>query len=834
MGFKKPKILILITVHLLIGLIAGLFYVSFTWKSSIELKRNQALRIAMTAEASIQKEVVNKLGAIPEDISKIEYEQIKNSLMKIVLINDDVRFAYIYTRKNDKIYFMADSEPVSSPDYSPPGQEYLEADETIYKAMEEDEPIISTPSTDRWGTWVSVLVPMKDLKTGKNIAVFGIDYPVESWSTDAIQRTIQSGLAASCLLLLLITSFVILNKSKVLKEDKNKLAVLNEKLIEKEELFRAIFEQSPFGISFGNFRNNIYNANSMFEKIVGRSKEELSIISWESITHPEDVEKDKKYFEEFKSGDNDGYTMIKRYIKPDGSLIWVNMRIAPLKISYNNHFSHICIVEDISERIQAENKLKESERSNAMLLSNLPGMAYRCKYDRDWTMLFVSEGCYELTGYRPDSLQLSKEITFNELITPEYRQFLWDKWAKILKEKKVFREEYPITTESGNIKWVFEQGQGVYDENGEVLVIEGLIIDINDRKKREDEIKYLNYHDVLTGLYNRRYFEEEKLRLENENIYPLSVIIGDINGLKLFNDALGHAEGDRLIVTIAEILINCCREDDVIARTGGDEFSILLPKTKMEEANKIIRQIGTICDKYKLKIMSEAYHISISLGCATKKSREESFNSIIKDAEDSMYRHKLLQSKSLHSSIISSMKSTLYAKSQQTEEHALRLITLSKIIGQTMDLSDAQLNELELLSTLHDIGKIGISDNILNKPGKLTEEEWLDMKKHPEIGYRIAMSTPELIPIADYILSHHEHWDGSGYPQGTKGEEIPLQSRIIAIADAYDAMTSDRPYRRSMTKEAAIEEIRVNAGTQFDPKVAELFLVILAKNNNIT
>ena len=151
-----------------------------------------------------------------------------------------------------------------------------------------------------------------------------------------------------------------------------------------------------------------------------------------------------------------------------------------------------------------------------------------------------------------------------------------------------------------------------------------------------------------------------------------------------------------------------------------------------------------------------------------------------------------------------------------------------------MDLTDAQLNELELLSTLHDIGKIGINDNILNKPGKLTEDEWVDMKKHPEIGYRIAMTTPELVPIADYILSHHEHWDGSGYPQGSKREEIPLLSRIIAVADAYDAMTSDRPYRRAMTKNAAIEEIKKNAGTQFDPYIAELFLNILNENDNIT
>jgi len=827
MNTKKSKIIII--CHFLLMIIVGLLYVSYTWINSINLFENQALKVAMSAEASFQKKEISKLEAIPEDIEKAEYQQIKNSLIKIVLSNDDMRFAYLYTMKKGKIYFLVDSEPVSSPDYSPPGQEYSEANEFDFKAFKEKEPIITKPSSDRWGTCISVLVPMKDAETGEIIAVFGMDYPVSSWDTLAVHRTIQASIAAIFLILLLITSYIIFNKSRVLKDDKNKLAFLNDKLIEKEELFRAIFEQSPLGITFGNYETNILDSNPMFGKIVGRSKEELQTLHWTKITHPDDIQKDVEYFEKFKSGEIDKYTMVKRYIRPDGSFVWVNMTIAPLKVSQKNHLSNICIVEDISERIQAEKNLEESERSNAMLLSNLPGMAYRCNYDRDWTMLFVSEGCYELTGYRPESLLLNHEISFNECITPEYREYLWEKWSQTLKEKKFFREEYSIKTATGNIKWVLEQAQGVYDENGEVKVIEGLIIDINDRKMREDEIQYLNYHDVLTGLYNRRYFEEEKIHIDREGMYPLSVIIGDINGLKLFNDALGHAEGDKLIVTMAEILMNCCREEDIIARTGGDEFSILLPKTKKEDANKLIRQIIAICEKYKLKIMNEAYHISVSLGCATKTCQEESFNSILKDAEDNMYRYKLLQSKSLHSSIISSMKSTLFEKSQQTEEHAQRLITLSNTIGQSMGLSEAQLNELELLSTLHDIGKIGISDIILNKPGKLTDEEWIDMRKHPEIGFRIAMSTPELVPIADYILTHHERWDGTGYPQGIKGEKIPLLSRIIAVADAYDAMTADRPYRRAMTKEAAIEEIRNNAGTQFDPKIAELFISIIEK-----
>jgi diguanylate cyclase (GGDEF)-like protein len=297
--------------------------------------------------------------------------------------------------------------------------------------------------------------------------------------------------------------------------------------------------------------------------------------------------------------------------------------------------------------------------------------------------------------------------------------------------------------------------------------------------------------------------------------------------LKLVNDALGHAKGNELIVAISNILRDCVMEQGIIARTGGDDFSIILPETSNEEAKKLMKRIEVACNEYISKSKNSIYHASISLGCATKVNKLDSLGSIIKNAEDTMFRNKLLQNKSMHSSVISSMKTTLLAKSQETEEHALRLIQLSRAVGQKMKLTDEQLNELELLSTLHDIGKIGVSDSIINKPGKLSEEERVLMKKHPEIGYRIAMTSQELLPIAEYILCHHERYDGKGYPQGLKGNDIPLLSRIIAVVDAYDAMTEDRPYRKAMTKEAAIAEIRRNAGTQFDPEIAKILTDII-------
>ncbi len=367
--------------------------------------------------------------------------------------------------------------------------------------------------------------------------------------------------------------------------------------------------------------------------------------------------------------------------------------------------------------------------------------------------------------------------------------------------------------------------------------IKGILIncrDITERRLREEQIMYLYQHDPLTGLYNRASFEIELKRLDSKRYLPLSVIVGDINGLKMINDSLGHAEGDRLLLSMRDILVSNCRNGDIIARLGGDEFTMLLPNTDRENALTIIQNIYQACDEYNQSITGDIYQISISLGADTKVDMKEPISGIIKVAEDYMYKRKLLEGRSYHSSVITSIKTALFEKSYETERHAHRLIDLTRAVGEAIGITRQQFDELELLSTLHDIGKIGIDNQILNKPGKLAEEEWRKMKKHSDIGYRIAMASPELISIAYYILTHHEHWDGSGYPQGLSGEKIPLLSRILAVADAYDAMTENRPYRKAMSKEEALQEIAKHAGTQFDPEIARIFIAIITKDQEDT
>src|SRR5665648_1127332 len=349
-----------------------------------------------------------------------------------------------------------------------------------------------------------------------------------------------------------------------------------------------------------------------------------------------------------------------------------------------------------------------------------------------------------------------------------------------------------------------------------------LIIDNKELALQNEEILFLSHHDFLTGLYNRIFFEEEKKRLDTPRQFPISIIMGDVNGLKLINDGFGQSKGDEVLIEISKILKSCCREEDIVSRIGGDEFGILLPRTDSQSAQRVCSRISDTCKGYALD--GSSICPSISVGHATKNIETETMDNILMAAEESMYKQKLLESKSAHNSIIASIKVIMFEKSQETEEHAERMVQLSKSIGLAMSLTDDQLNELELLSTLHDIGKMGVDAKILSKSGKLSDEEWVEMRKHPEVGFRIAQATSELIPIADYILCHHERWDGKGYPQGLIGEQIPLLSRIVAIVDSFDAMTNDRTYRVAMTEGEAIAEIKKCAGTQFDPDIAKIFI----------
>jgi diguanylate cyclase (GGDEF)-like protein/PAS domain S-box-containing protein len=355
---------------------------------------------------------------------------------------------------------------------------------------------------------------------------------------------------------------------------------------------------------------------------------------------------------------------------------------------------------------------------------------------------------------------------------------------------------------------------------GDVTGMVFVLRDITERKAAEERIKYLSFHDRLTDLYSRDYFEEELRRLDTARHLPLSLIMGDVNGLKLVNDVFGHQEGDTLLRRIADALKGSCRKEDMVARWGGDEFVVLLPKTTESLAVEFAQRVRTLCTETN----GTPIQPSIALGVATKEESTQDLRDVLKTAEDRMYRNKLMDRKSTRSAIIYSLQRTVQERSLEMGEHAVRLKNVALDVGRAVALPDDKLDELSLLAMLHDIGKIAIPDEILGKPGRLLPDEWEAMQAHLEIGYRIVESTPELAHIGEALLAHHEWWDGTGYPKKLRGEQIPLISRILAIADAYDVMTHDRPYRKAVSKEDAIREIEKCIGTQFDPQLGNLFV----------
>lgn len=344
------------------------------------------------------------------------------------------------------------------------------------------------------------------------------------------------------------------------------------------------------------------------------------------------------------------------------------------------------------------------------------------------------------------------------------------------------------------------------------------------RNRTEERLKYLSFHDHLTGLYNRAFFEEQMQRFAAARYNPVSIIVCDVDGLKFVNDTLGHDFGDSLLVAAANIIKNSFQAGDVVARTGGDEFAIILPNSDERAAKDACNRISAGIEAYNEE--NHELPISISIGRATSCDTS-SISDLFKEADNNMYREKLHHSQSARSAIVQTLKKALGARDFITEGHADRMQDLVTDLARSISLSERKLADLRLLAQFHDIGKVGIPDSILFKPGPLTSEEYKEMKRHCEIGYIIAMSPPDLVPIAEFILKHHEWWNGDGYPLGLKGEEIPLECRIIAVADAYDAMTSDRPYRKALSRKKAVQELKRFAGVQFDPAIVDKFVELL-------
>ncbi len=466
---------------------------------------------------------------------------------------------------------------------------------------------------------------------------------------------------------------------------------LLNKLRSSENRFKLVFRDAPMGVTVTDtLSGEALETNQRYLDIIGYSRKEHSRLTWMDITHPEDLEIDQQELKLLTQGEIEYYTIDKRYIRKDGSVVWVNIAVTHLESTDDNRPIHLCMVSDISAR-------------------------------KEW----------------------------------------------------------------------------------------------------EEALYYANTHDPLTDLGNRMMFEEALKRHDREEFYSLAVITSDVNGLKMVNDAFGTEGGDELLVKIAKEVKLIGEEREIPCfRIGGDSFAFILTNTSNSEAQEFVAELQERLNP----IQVQSVELTISFGMALKQDSFVTIDEVLKRAENDLNRSKLSENPSSRSRAVKTILSALLVKNPREEHHSRRVSELASRLGDHYGLSPKEVGELKTVGLLHDIGKIAIDETILNKEERLTGEEWEAIKRHPETGWRILSSAGEFGELATYVLTHHERIDGEGYPLGLKGDSIPLQARMIAIADAYDAMTSERPYRAKLSVEEAAKELKTHASTQFDCELAQIFV----------
>ena len=479
---------------------------------------------------------------------------------------------------------------------------------------------------------------------------------------------------------------------------------------------------------------------------------------------------------------------------------------------------------------QANRTLEESEDRLRLILDSTAEAIYGL--DREGRCTFCNASCVSLLGYQSPKELLGRNMheavhhslrdgqPYDEDDCPIFHA-IRDKQGVQVSEDTFWRADGSSVEVSYHAYPQLREGKLM----GAVVSF----MDITESKRAQERIRYLGTHDALTGLFNRPAFDEAMRQAEREELEPVSILFGDVNGLKLTNDIFGHEAGDLLLKTSADILMRICREEDTVARVGGDEFTVLLPFTGTQGALQLRDRI--------LQAFSEttvsSIRCSISVGVATRTESGVRLEDVLKQAEEEMYKAKALERKRNDNTLIGNLMDTLFEKAPMEKEHAEAVGRICARIGKALSLPEPDMRRLREAARLHDIGKIvlderelGLSElqNIHAFENPLSEA----FRRHVLVGYRILNLSGDTVDLAESVLAHHEHWDGSGYPKGIQGEEIPLISRILSLAEHYEDQMHARNHD-TMGVEAIEAYFRKGAGTLFDPHLVEVFLQLLAK-----
>ena len=575
----------------------------------------------------------------------------------------------------------------------------------------------------------------------------------------------------------------------------------------------ALFTSGGIATIVVDMQTKILLANRGFEKLSGYSKKELEgKKKWTDFVGNSDSAAAQEYQDflqnearraphsyELKFFDRKGKT--KDVIATKNSRAGTRERV----ISFIN----------VTELMERRERTRISEEKYRSLIESSDDSIYMM--DRDCTYQFANEKVLTQLKVKEKKVIGKRYSDFHDTNdTKEFENYV----SKVFKTGSPYRYEY--RNKKGDRHTLRTLSPIMNRESGKVKYVAIISKDITDLKKTEEKLKFLSLHDPLTGLYNRAYFEEEMHRLDSSRFGVVGLIVCDVDGLKLINDTLGHDRGDQLLITASKVIRNSFREGDVVARVGGDEFAVLLPNSPRQKVEDICQRIKHAVNTYSKK--NSRLPLSIATGFAIRESSNQTMAELYREADNNMYKEKLYSSQNARNIIVKNLLNAVEVKEALSRESFENFQKHAVVLAKAAGIPKKRIKDLCLLVQFHDIGNISVHNNILHKPGRLSSEEFVEIQKHSDVGHRIAQSAPDLAHISDYILKHHEWWNGNGYPLGLRGNEIPIESRIIAIVDAYESMTTGRPHRPAISKNEALAELKRCAGTQFDPTLVKKFI----------
>ncbi|MCX8094874.1 MAG: PAS domain S-box protein [Caldisericia bacterium] len=570
-----------------------------------------------------------------------------------------------------------------------------------------------------------------------------------------------------------------------------------EELFETEKKFKVLFENSPVGITLTDKNGEIIYCNPKWEEIMGYKLHELKNIKWMDLTYPEDLQEDLEKFNKLVKGELYSYSLEKRGIRKNGEIFWMNLKVVRVDDEKGNFLYEIAMTEDITIRKEMEIKLKESEKRFRTLFEKSPiGITMS---DRDGKLLASNDAFLKMVGYSLDELS---KISWKEYTYPDDIDKDWENFQKLInKEIDFYTIEKRFVRKDGEIIFARLNCAALFDEKGEFQFEFAMIEDITESKILE----------------NALYESEKKFRLFFEK-NPLGVAIVDENDNyiaynNVYLNLLGYSEEELKKLTWKDITFpeDYKRQYELFKKLINKEIDYF----NIEK--RYIRKDGNIFwgQLFASAVYDENGKFLYSFGILRDITEEKRLKEELEES-----RKKL--AKSLDN-VLNLVTKITEMKDPYTLGHQGRVAYLAEKIAKKLNLPEDVVEKIRLASFMHDIGKLTIPTEVLNKGGKLSENEFSLVKEHSHNGYEIIKRVEYLSPIADIVLQHHERFDGSGYPLGLKDDDILLEARIIAVCDVYEAMTSHRPYRPAFSCEEALKELKEKKGILYDPIIVDIF-----------